>query len=311
MSSQSFDISTARNALILSRGGTLGMCFETGFLNAVDQRGFSFDIVGGISAGAVVGAMYATGQIQTLAKIIKEDLTQEMVFSSRVIRNGKVSYWGALLSLRKLITSEGLVDPSPLVGLLAQYMQKEKLEKHLMIGVHSAGSGDYSCIDVDYCLTDIGFANLVRASMSISGVFPPVENIRTEVGDFRWCVDPGFRKALPLGDIVDAVKGMEGKYNLTILSGEYLGAAGLRDKPKNWMETALLSVVDGIKSQIFDDVRILKHRNNLPMYEAFESVLVSPPFDLGFPLTFDRQHILRAYDEGFKMGMEFEYPWHE
>jgi len=47
--------------LVLTGGGLRGVCAEAGALQALEEMGYRFDAVIGTSAGAIVGALYASG----------------------------------------------------------------------------------------------------------------------------------------------------------------------------------------------------------------------------------------------------------
>ena len=86
-----------RVALVLGGGGLRGFA-HLGVLRALEEAGIQPDIVVGTSAGAVVGAAYASGmsasQVESIARNVKLSSLIDLTFSSSgLMRGDKIARW--------------------------------------------------------------------------------------------------------------------------------------------------------------------------------------------------------------------------
>lgn len=160
-------------ALALSGGAALGLA-HIGALKAFEEHGIKPDILSGTSAGSIIGAMYAAGlpveQIERIATSIDRKKTFQLLSPS--------------------IPRGGLMDPKNFVHFMEEILGKDTLIEDLKI--------PFVAVTVDFRNGDVLYINrgkvvdAIRASISIPGVFKPLEANNTLL------VDGGLRENLPL-----------------------------------------------------------------------------------------------------------------
>ena len=193
------------NALVMSGGGARG-AFEVGVVDyLVRDRGLDFDVVTGVSVGALNAAMLAQAQD---ADELSEQLEalKDVYFGIRSYRDVFLKRGIARLlelpaDLDHLLSglgSNAIYDPTPLQRLIDRHLDVERLRQSprtLRIGVVSLDRGDYRSVPG----SDPDIKNFVLASTAIPWVFPPVV-----VRDERY-IDGGTRNIAPLGDAFDGL----------------------------------------------------------------------------------------------------------
>jgi NTE family protein len=95
--SHASDVARPKVALVLGGGGLRGFA-HIGVLRALEEAGIKPDIVVGTSAGAVVGAAYASGmtsaQIESVARSVKlSSLVDWTLSSSGIMRGNNLANW--------------------------------------------------------------------------------------------------------------------------------------------------------------------------------------------------------------------------
>lgn len=152
---------TKKRALILSGGGARG-AYQVGVLKGISEickkNGVDpdFKIYSGISAGSINAAYMATyaddfhlGVSQLVSMWSK--ITSEQVFASDILHMGKIAFqWMGELSLGALVGTtlgKALLDTTPLIKLLGDNLDLERIDKHIQSGaLHALAvtSTDYS-----------------------------------------------------------------------------------------------------------------------------------------------------------------------
>jgi NTE family protein len=175
-----------KTALILSGGGAKGAFQVAAEKYAREEKGYHWDIIAGVSVGALNGAMLAMEKYQRLWEIWNT-LTNEQVFTggfnlASIIRLafGAKSFYGNE-PLRKKLEAE--LDPS-------------QIKADLRVGCVSLFSGEY----IQFLKTESQLAKAVLASTVMPVIWEPVD-ISPE---FRSMVDGGVRNITPIGDVLDA-----------------------------------------------------------------------------------------------------------
>lgn len=133
-------------------GGARGLA-NLGVLQVLQEERIPIDVVAGTSAGAVVGALYASGtDLAMLGRLIEE------------------LDWDDLTSLT--LTRRGLVSPEKIHSML-RMLTKDKNFEDLSIPTAVVATDLFTGEEV---VVDTGSIALgVRASLSIPGVFVPLE----------------------------------------------------------------------------------------------------------------------------------------
>lgn len=194
--------------LVLAGGGALGMA-HVGVLKVLEEERIPVAYVAGTSMGSIVGAAYATGQtIPEMERVLKES-DWDAIFSDGVARDelpyrtkpgyNREIYGDTKISLEdgRLVTPFGVVQGQRLLPVLQRLYSNapaspadfNKFRIPLRVVAADIETGEA----VEVSKGDLPTA--VRASMSVPGVFAPVEM------DGRLLVDGGVVNNLPM-DVV-------------------------------------------------------------------------------------------------------------
>lgn len=291
-----------KTALVLSGGGAKG-AFQAGALQVLRDKGYTFDIISGVSVGTLNGAMLATDQFETLIQVW-ENLTP-----------GKVLKEQSLFSIaRKYLTYKIGLGKPPLSKFknypLQQLMQKYLLDKKVNIPFHfgfvKLETGEYVKAVVrqgdDHAIDEMDLRRLL-ASTAIPVIFNPVL-----VGDSVW-VDGGLRNISPIKEVLP--------YNpdrVIVIPTEPLEETRKPAEVKDIINIAFQAIntmLDEIFEEDIDrflDINalvkqaemkdvILKKSNGVP-YKYIEPVIIAPGKSLGDALNFDNTNINRLLELG-------------
>jgi NTE family protein len=200
--------------LVLAGGGALGMA-HVGVLKVLEENRIPVSFVAGTSMGSIVGAAFATGQpVAEMEKVLIESNWDE-IFSDSVARSdhqyrdkvgrNREIYGDTKLSMAdgKLVTPFGVVQGQRLLPVLQDLYRNappspadfDSFKIPLRVIAADIETGESVVVSKG----DLSTA--VRASMSVPGVFAPVEM------DGRLLVDGGIVNNLPM----DVVRGMGAK----------------------------------------------------------------------------------------------------
>lgn len=171
-----------RVVLVLSGGGMKAMA-HIGVLRALDQAGISPSTIVAVSAGAMVGAMWASGM----------PYDEIVGLVTRLERNDFATLNRAALILRG-VGAPSVLNPGPIRSLLARVLPGggfEALRIPLRIAVTDLDRGELEVFG-SAGRTDCALADIVYASMALPLYLPP-----TDVGG-RTYADGGLLQVLPL-----------------------------------------------------------------------------------------------------------------
>jgi NTE family protein len=194
--------------LVLAGGGALGMA-HVGVLKVLEENRIPISYVAGTSMGSIVGAAFATGQrVDAMERVlIESDLDEifsdgvnrdELPYRSKSGRNREI-YGDTKISVKdgKLVTPFGVVQGQRLLPVLQRLYENAPPSPadfntfRIPLRVVAADIETGQAVVVSK--GDVSTA--VRASMSVPGVFAPVEM------DGRLLVDGGITNNLPM-DVV-------------------------------------------------------------------------------------------------------------
>ena len=176
-----------KTALVLSGGGAKG-AFEVGAEKyAREVKGYTWDVIAGVSVGALNGAMLAMQKYDRLLEIWN-------TVSDDKIYTGGFSLWSGLKILFR--GDKSFYGNEPLKQQIMQEIDPAQFKVDLRVGAVSLQSGDY----VIFRPGDPHFAEAVLASTVMPIIWTPVDVPPT----YRSMVDGGVRNASPLGDVLDA-----------------------------------------------------------------------------------------------------------
>ena len=244
-------------ALVLTGGGARG-AFEAGVLYANKDAGW--DIICGTSAGAINGAFAAQGMFDELRLVWSTIGARNVLQLQPLVANAKqfvtdvaaalhaheyLKLFGALGELLKiwplsnLLTVLGAIDPAPIHQILAQYLDYTRLRTTFVV---TATNVTMRTADTFYWIPDnatstrfgakqsvgkqrfpitaANYVQVVQASTSIPGAFPPTDI--SPAADQIVCqyVDGGVANNTPLGMAIDA-----GADDITIVFMDPAGSA--------------------------------------------------------------------------------------
>ena len=167
--------------LALSGGGIRGIA-HAGALKAFEDNGISFDVVGGTSAGALVGALYALGYspsyiFEAFKMYSKEivGLNSGYVFSGIFGKENKVSGLKTGSSLEKVYNKialrKGIEFVKDVTGKILLITAVDVKNAKEYIFTNSVPNVE----NTDKYITDISIGKAVRASSSFPAIFCPCE----------------------------------------------------------------------------------------------------------------------------------------
>lgn len=162
-----------KTGLVLSGGGTRGFA-HLGVLKAMDETGVKPDIICGVSAGAVAGAVYADGTDpeEALEILTSQRLLKYIDFA--IPRTGLIRLDGFEKTLKKYLKAKNYED----------------LKIPLKVFAVNINTAKYHCFDKG------PLAITVKASASIPILFPPVK-----IGHEYYC-DAGVINNFPVEPLV-------------------------------------------------------------------------------------------------------------
>jgi NTE family protein len=174
-----------KTALILSGGGAKG-AFECGAEKyAREEKGYNWDIIAGVSVGALNGGMLAMKKYDRLYEIWN-------TISDPQVYTGGFNLWSGF---KLLFGAKSFYGNEPLRRMLAQEFETGQFQVDLRVGAVSLITGEYYQFKPD--MPD--FKDAVLASTVMPIIWEPLD-ISPQ---FRSMVDGGVRNISPLGDILD------------------------------------------------------------------------------------------------------------
>jgi NTE family protein len=174
-------------ALILSGGGALG-AFQVGAERyAREVKGYRWDLIAGVSIGAMNGAMLAMGKYQRLWEVWSSEMSNRLVYG----RLGKLPIG--------LIRFRSLYRHRPRFRAVARELRQGTFQARLWVGAVSLVTGDYETFEASKD-THPGphIIEAVVASGAMPVMWPPVD-----VGPAHPSMtDGGIRNTSPVGDVL-------------------------------------------------------------------------------------------------------------
>ena len=166
---------TAKIGLVLGGGGARGLA-HIGILKVLIREHIPIDVISGTSMGGIVGAMHAVG------------LSPDQM-EAEATKRGDIGQIFKLVDLQ--LVGSGLVGGKRIKKMLVEMLGAETTFADLRL--------PFAVIATDYnsgrevVLKDGNLADAVRATMSVPGIFEPVE-----IGGFK-LLDGGVLNNVPVG----------------------------------------------------------------------------------------------------------------
>ncbi len=290
-----------KTALVLSGGGFRG-AFQVGALQVllenwhkIDSKNppLKFDIVSGVSAGALNGLLVAQNKFDELlelwnqiarngvSEIYKSDFldiqddrdggepqikfhldwpTLKKYFP-KTTRYLKVKGLFAPQSIFRSIADESqnlksIADNQPLYEKIKKYARKEFFGDCIyQCGFVSLDTGSFYSKNVCDFESDEDFAKGVLASTAMPIIWPPVDTIRANGKTLRQCVDGGIRNVSPLRSVIDDIWNdpSTDDYTIIIINCSAGNIAEESYHNNNIAQIALRSLYDIAITEIFNN----------------------------------------------------------
>ncbi len=244
----------SKHALVLSGGGAKGAFQFMAEKYAREVKGYHWDVIAGVSVGALNGTMLAMEKYDQLEEIWKT-ITADQVYT------GGINLWSIL---KLLFGAKSVYGNEPLWEILDRVVEPDKIKVDLRIGVVSLRSGKY----VPFRPGDPGFKKAVLASTAIPLIWTPVD-ITPEHLDM---VDGGVRNYSPLGDVLDV------EPDEVVIINCSSRDVPVRDKPfKNALEIGMTSLSLALNEVFVTDLReFLRIDYNVQQAQELGAVLTNP-----------------------------------
>ncbi len=283
-----------KTALILSGGGAKGAFQATAEKYAREEKGYTWDIIAGVSVGALNGTMLAMGKYQRLWEIWNS-ISNEQVYT------GGFNIWSVI---KLAFGAKSFYGNEPLWRLLQAELEPHLIKADLRVGAVSLLSGEY----VQFDKTEPQLAKAVLASTAIPVLFAPVDISPAH----RYMVDGGVRNISPIGDVLDA-----NPDEIVIINCSPASESPLRTAPANVVDIGLRTL-DILLNEIFRNDMENFIRINALVKEAasqgavlhsptsgkplkyFESKIIEPAVSLDGTLDFTQPAIQRSIKAGLE-----------
>lgn len=294
-------------ALVLSGGGAKG-AFQVGALEVFYEHGYHFDMLSGVSVGALNGAMIATDQFQALRRLW-QTIDKDDILNSRSL--AQVIQQFILYKIGIADPPRGLNGNGPLRRLLSSHLYGKQVKVPFHFGFVSLEKGNYVNATIRQDGHRINEDDILRvlASSAIPVQFDPV--------DFygQTLVDGGIRNISPIAEVLP--------YNpdeVVIIPTEPITDRQENKKVNDILEIAKRTI-DVMLEEIFkEDIKrfvqinrlvgqaarhdiTLEKPNGMP-YQYIDARIVAPTDILGDSLNFDPDKLQERYERGQKRAKE-------
>lgn len=287
-----------KTALILSGGGAKG-AFQVGAEKyAREVKGYRWDLIAGVSVGALNGAMLAAHKYSPLLELWN-NLTRDQVLTGG---------FNLLSVIKLLFGARSFYGNEPLRQLLEQEFDPQQIKTDLRIGAVSLISGEY----VQFTGSDPHLRDALLASTVIPIVWTPLD----VSPHYKSMVDGGVRNISPLGDVLD-----DDPDEIVIINCNPQAPIPLDGPPENILDIGLRTL-DIMTNELFvndlgEFIRInhlvkeaaaygltLHNPKNGKPYKYFDHKIIEPLEPLGDTLDFSQTSIQRSLKLGVRRARE-------
>lgn len=285
-------------ALILSGGGAKG-AFQCGAEKyAREVKGYQWDIIAGVSVGALNAVMLAMEKYQRLFEV------WNTIGNDQVYTGG----FNLFSAVRVLFGAKSFYGNMPLQRLLDKEFEPQKIKKELLIGSVSLVSGEY----VQFRGSDPNLKGAVLASTVMPIIWEPVDISP----DLPAMVDGGVRNISPIGDVLDFEPD-----ELVIINCNAQASHPLSAPPPNIVKIGLRTL-DILLNELFvgDMSEFLRINDLVKQAEAqgivlynpgtgnplkyYDCKIIEPEEPLGDTLDFSQSTIQRSIEAGIKRARQ-------
>ncbi|MEM6763882.1 MAG: patatin-like phospholipase family protein [Bacteroidota bacterium] len=312
-----------KRALVLSGGGANG-AFQVGALEYIEKQvktrfsTYDFDIINGVSVGAINGVMLAMEKFDDLLQIWDSPKLEKLIFTGRL---------EMLNVARKLLAREkAVLSNRPLFELLKRHVSLSEIntDKYdFRLGAVSLRSGKYLALSPKHFHKDLEFQKAILASASIPILWAPVESVETKENTFFDLVDGSIRDTSPLGHVI------QDHPDEIIIINCYtpeVESKAAEQPGKNIFSIASRALIDIALDEIFvNDLREFLTINDLVaqvksqapemnLYrmssssgkrirlQQFQTILIEPEKEMGNIIDFSPEKIQERKQHGYEMA---------
>lgn len=282
-------------ALILPGGGAR-FAIQAGKLTALSEIGYKPDLIAGVSAGALSGAVYATGQASKFRSICEN-------LSNRKIKKKR---YGVPLAVNQFLKRIGVVEAQkarfsnkPLYKLIRKYMLGKFLKIPLEVGVVRVGSDDYfhHKMNTGHQIGEFD-CKMILASTAIPGIFEPV------VIDGVKYVDGGVRHNAPISPMIKSYD----LSHITIISCQPVTNTESKDPDDllGMIEWGIDEIIESNSNNEYELFNIMnsiaKSGCSLPFWNPkFIRATWFIPEKMGDTLNFSSEQAIKLFDYGYSL----------
>lgn len=296
-----------KTALVLSGGGAKG-AFQVGAEKyAREVKGYQWDIIAGVSVGALNGGMLAMEKYERLLEIWN-------TISAEQVYTGGFNFWS---TVKLLFGAKSFYGNEPLKRMLQKEFEPSDIKADLRVGTVSLVTGEY----VEFRADDPNLMEATLASTAIPIIWEPVD-----VSPEQCCmVDGGVRNISPIGDVLDSEPD-----EIVIINCNPEKFDELSEPPGNIVKigTRTLDILlnELFRSDMREFVRInhlveeaaargvtLHHPTSGRTYKYYECKIIEPDFPLGDTLDFSQGAVQRSLQAGVEKArhvLEGVRRWH-
>lgn len=287
----------AKVALVLSGGGAKGAFQFAAEKYFREEKGYKWDVIAGVSVGALNGVMLAMEKYQRLEELW-QNITRDQVMT------GRLNFWAIL---KMIFGTKSIYGHEPLRRLIQEEVEPEKIVVDLRVGAVSLQTGEYK----QFGPTDPGFKQAVLASTAIPIVWPPVDVSPEHTS----MVDGGVRNISPLGDVLDTEPD-----EIVIINCSPRKPPKLDVPLKNALEIGKHSLDIALNEIFITDVRefirinrnvqeaaekgVTLHNEKGKPYKYYKYKLIEPEEPLDDTLDFSREALGRSMEAGLWKAQE-------
>tara|TARA_B100001996_G_scaffold378637_1_gene363111 strand:+ start:671 stop:1468 length:798 start_codon:yes stop_codon:yes gene_type:complete len=233
-------------------GGAARGYAHIGVLNAIDELDITISYVSGTSIGSFIGALYASGNLKTFEK---------------EVRNRNSFMKDVLFKLDPVFPKLSIMNGNEVIRIFKEITNINTFEE-LNIPLTTVATDIVNNVKIESKKGDL--INAIKASIAIPGVLTP-----TYVND-NLCVDGGLIDPVPLQSIIDMGS------DRTIAVNLY----GLQTSNKKDSNYNIVDIVDRSAKIILNNVTHLSFKSNEP------NILIEPPIDQFYGWDFHKANEL-------------------
>ena len=309
-----------KRAIVLSGGGAKG-AFQFGALQYIYEEWmvrnpeYNFQIVAGISAGALNGALIAQNKFQYLKEFWNN-------ISNDSIYKGSLGFFPALWHI--LIYKTCAMSNAPLHKNLSNlvFLKDFDFEKvDFRFGAVSLSDGEYKMFHAANFDADDQLVNAILASATMPAIWPPVKDVRLKSGEkVTNLIDGGVRNSNPLGDVIG-----DDPDEIVIINCNPPAIPADPNSAENILKIMKRALTDITINEIFrsdvnEFLRVNKIISQLPEgvsvnkpngkpYKKYKCLLIEPGMDLGDPLDFSTEQTNLRMKHGYEVAKQlYENP---